>query len=93
MERKRIRDFGIVPGVMKTGPKNKITDVPGVLVGHKTVRNGDNKTGVTVIVPGPGNVFERKFIAAGYVHNGFGVYHQAVRKGPGGGHIRKPGCG
>ena len=72
MERKRIRDFGIVPGVMKTGPKNKITDVPGVLVGHKTVRNGDNKTGVTVIVPGPGNVFERKFIAAGYVHNGFG---------------------
>ena len=33
MERKRIRDFGIVPGVMKTGPKNKITDVPGVLVG------------------------------------------------------------
>ena len=47
--RKRIRDFGIVPGVMKTGPKNKITDVPGVLVGHKTVRNGDNKT-VTVIV-------------------------------------------
>ena len=45
MERKRIRDFGIVPGVMKTGPKNKITDVPGVLVGHKTVRNGDNKTG------------------------------------------------
>ena len=109
---------------MKTGPKNKITDVPGVLVGHKTVRNGDNKTGVTVIVPGPGNVFERKFIAAGYVHNGFGktcglvqveelgtletpialtntlnvglaagVYHQAVRKGPGGGHIRKPGCG
>lgn len=72
MERKRIRDFGIVPGVMKTGPKNRITDVPGVLVGHKTVRNGDNKTGVTVIVPGPGNVFERKFIAAGYVHNGFG---------------------
>ena len=72
MERKRIRDFGIVPGVMKTGPKNRITDVPGVLVGHKTVRNGDNKTGVTVIVPGPGNVFDRKFIAAGYVHNGFG---------------------
>ncbi len=72
MERKRIRDFGIVPGIMKTGPKNKITDVPGVLVGHKTVRNGDNKTGVTVIVPGPGNVFDRKFIAAGYVHNGFG---------------------
>ena len=72
MERKRIRDFGIVPGVMKTGPKNKITDVPGVLVGHKTVRSGDSRTGVTVIVPGPGNVFDRKFIAAGYVHNGFG---------------------
>ena len=72
MERKRIRDFGIVPGVMNTGPKNKITDVPGVLVGHKTVRSGDSRTGVTVIVPGPGNVFDRKFIAAGYVHNGFG---------------------
>ena len=25
-----------------------------------------------MIVPGPGNVFDRKFIAAGYVHNGFG---------------------
>ena len=72
MERKRIRDFGIIPGVMKTGPLNKITDVPGVMVGHKTIRTEDNKTGVTVILPGPGNVFARKLVAAGYVHNGFG---------------------
>lgn len=68
----RIRDYGVTPGVMKTGPYNKITDVPGVLVGHKTIRTEENRTGVTVIVPGPGNIFERKFVAAGYVHNGFG---------------------
>lgn len=72
MERKRIRDYNVDLGTMKTGPLNKISDVPGVLVGHKTIKNEDNRTGVTVILPGPGNIFERKFVAAGYVHNGFG---------------------
>lgn len=72
MERKRIRDYGIVPGRLQTGPKNAITDVPGVRVGHCTVRNETNQTGVTLILPGEDNCFMRKYTAAAYVHNGFG---------------------
>lgn len=72
MRQKRIRDHGIVPGRMEAGEKNKITDVPGVLVGHCTVINDKNHTGVTVIIPREGNCFAQKFVAASYVHNGFG---------------------
>lgn len=72
MEKKRIRDFGIVPGRVKTGKRNTITDVPGVLVGHCTVNMEENHTGVTVIVPGPDNAFAHHYTAAAYVHNGFG---------------------
>ncbi len=72
MNQKRIRDFGIVPGRMRTGKGNKITDVPGVLVGHVTIKNQENHTGVTVILPGTDNAFARKYVAASYVHNGFG---------------------
>ena len=72
MEKKRIRDFGIVPGRVKTGKRNTITDVPGVLVGHCTVNTEENHTGVTVIVPGPDNAFAHHYTAAAYVHNGFG---------------------
>ena len=72
MNQKRIRDFGIVPGRMRTGKGNKITDVPGVLVGHATIKNQENHTGVTVILPGTDNAFARKYVAASYVHNGFG---------------------
>ena len=68
MEKKRIRDFGIVPGRVKTGKRNAITDVPGVLVGHCTVNTEENHTGVTVIVPGPGNAFANHYTAAAYVH-------------------------
>lgn len=55
MERNRIRDFGIVPGRLETGKRNKITDVPGVKVGHCTVKTEENHTGITVIVPGADN--------------------------------------
>ena len=72
MEKKRIRDFGIVPGRVKTGKRNTITDVPGVLVGHCTVNTEENHTGVTVIIPGPDNAFANHYTAAAYVHNGFG---------------------
>ena len=37
MNRKRIADYGIRVGKMERGPLNKITDVPGVRVGHATV--------------------------------------------------------
>lgn len=72
MNQKRIRDYNIVPGVMKPGKRNKITDVPGVLVGHSTIKNEENHTGITVILPGSDNAFANKYTAASYVHNGFG---------------------
>ena len=72
MNQKRIRDYNFLPGVMKPGKRNKITDVPGVLVGHSTIKNEENHTGVTVILPGSDNTFSSKYTAASYVHNGFG---------------------
>lgn len=36
---------------MKKGYRNKITDVKGVRVGHKTIAAGNVQTGVTVILP------------------------------------------
>ena len=61
-------------GDNETGKLNKITDVPGVLVGHKTI-NDDKKdihTGVTVIQPHKGNMFREKVVASSYSFNGFG---------------------
>jgi L-aminopeptidase/D-esterase len=69
----RIRDYGIYPGIFKTGENNAITDVPGVRVGHVTLIEGeDMRTGVTAIVPHDGNIFKKKCPAAVYVGNGFG---------------------
>jgi D-aminopeptidase len=74
-ERVRIRDFGF-PGVIPAGTPgelNAITDVPGVLVGHTTLIRGDSvRTGVTAIVPHPGNVFQQKVSGAVYIGNAFG---------------------
>jgi D-aminopeptidase len=48
----RARDLGITIGKDEPGPRNAITDVDGVLVGHSTLIEGDDiRTGVTVIVP------------------------------------------
>ena len=60
-ERPRARDLGI-PFANPTGPYNAITDVPGVAVGHATIKEGEGKlvpgqgpirTGVTAILPRP----------------------------------------
>jgi D-aminopeptidase len=52
---------------------NIITDVNGVTVGHTTLVKGDSvRTGVTVILPHGGNIFQQKVPAAVYVGNGFG---------------------
>ena len=59
-------------GRLPLGPKNRITDVPGVRVGHATVDKGDCHTGVTVVVPPVRNPFVEKLIAASAVFNGFG---------------------
>jgi len=69
----RVRDLGIqLPG-LPTGRLNSITDVPGVGVGHCTVKQGSSiRTGVTAILPHSGNIFEEKVPAAVEVINGFG---------------------
>lgn len=72
-ERQRARDLGIRIGILPIGPLNAITDVAGVLVGHCTVSEcNDVRTGVTVICPHGGNVFQEKVPAAIVVGNGFG---------------------
>lgn len=72
-ERGRIRSYGIEPGILQPGTWNAITDVEGVKVGHKTLVIGDSvRTGVTVILPHEGNIFQEKVPAAVSVGNGFG---------------------
>ena len=69
----RARDYGITIGVLPTGQHNAITDVDGVHVGHQTVmRDSTIRTGVTIIQPHPGNIFQEKVPAAIFVGNGFG---------------------
>jgi len=64
--------FGYTIGKMKTGKRNRITDVPGVKVGHVTLADHEVQTGVTAIIPGEGSTFRNKFPAAVHVINGFG---------------------
>lgn len=72
-EHGNLRDYGIRIGVLQPGKWNAITDVPGVLVGQKTLVKGDDvRTGVTAILPYAGNIFQDKVPAAVYVGNGFG---------------------
>ncbi|MGE5633020.1 MAG: P1 family peptidase [Caulobacteraceae bacterium] len=72
MKQKKIRDYGIIIGCMPIGRNNSITDVEGVLVGHHTINDGDIKTGVTAVLPHPGNTFREKVVASSHVINGFG---------------------
>ncbi len=72
-QNKRVRDYGIQPGVMTPGFYNAITDVSGVTIGHKTLIIGEQvRTGVTAILPHQGNIFRNKVPAAVYVGNGYG---------------------
>lgn len=71
--RPRARDLGIDIGIYSPGPLNAITDVAGVEVGQVTiVRGEDIRTGVTAILPHPGNMFQDKVAASVYVSNAFG---------------------
>ncbi len=67
-----LRDLGLTVGTLRPGPGNRITDVPGVTVGHATLADGPIQTGVTVIRPHPGDLFREKLPAAVHVFNGFG---------------------
>jgi D-aminopeptidase len=78
--RARARDLGIVIGRYQPGPRNAITDVAGVKVGHVTLVHGEGKltpgkgpvrTGVTVIIPRD-EVWRNKVPAGAFVLNGTG---------------------
>ena len=59
-------------GPLPAGPRNTITDVAGVTVGHCTLDDGAVQTGVTVVRPHPGDPFRERVPAAAAVINGFG---------------------
>ncbi len=59
-------------GRLPHGPGNRITDVPGVRVGHCTVDEGNCHTGVTVVMPPCRNPYVNKLTAASCVFNGYG---------------------
>ena len=65
-------EWGFRVGHLPHGERNKISDVPGVTVGHCTLADGDIQTGVTALLPHPGDVFHDKVLAACHVINGFG---------------------
>ena len=71
-KKKRLRDYEITIGSLQPGPRNAITDVPGVRVGHVTLDDGPVKTGVTAILPHGDNLFREKVLASSHVINGFG---------------------
>ncbi len=77
----RLRGFGVTPGRLPAGALNRITDVPGVLVGHTTLIKGEGalhqgvgpiRTGVTAILPHGGNLYRDKVAAGACSINGFG---------------------
>ncbi len=81
MDRPRLRDLGVQIGILDPGIWNAITDVKGVSVGHVQIWHGDGdlvpgkgpaRTGVTAVIPHPGNLFRQKVPAAIHVVNGFG---------------------
>ena len=59
-------------GNLPHGAGNRITDVPGVRVGHCTVDDGNCHTGVTVVMPPCRNPYVDKLTAASCVFNGYG---------------------
>ena len=66
------KNRGIRVGKLPCGPLDKISDVPGVTVGHCTLSDGEVQTGVTALLPHPGDIFHDKVMAASHVINGFG---------------------
>jgi D-aminopeptidase len=73
---------------MTAGEENSMTDVPGVSVGHVTLIQGSGtltpgrgpiRTGVTVILPREGNLYEEKLRAGVHVQNGAGELTGALQ--------------
>jgi D-aminopeptidase len=70
--RRRLRELGYSVGRFPTGDLNALVDVPGVLVGHRTLDGGENRTGVTAVLPHGDNLYEQKVLGACHVVNGYG---------------------
>ena len=77
----RLRELGISIGLGTPGPRNAITDVQGVRVGHATIIRGDGalevgvgpvRTGVTVVRPRPGPAWQEPAFAGSHRLNGNG---------------------
>lgn len=75
MQRMRLRDLGIAVGTLPAGPLNAITDVAGIRVGHETILADQPRilrTGVTAVLGGDYDYFERGLFAGVHCFNGFG---------------------
>ena len=71
--RERVCELGYAVGRFARGALNAIVDVPGVLVGHRTLVEGDRlRTGVTAILPHGGNLYEEKVLGASHAVNAYG---------------------
>jgi len=71
----RLRDLNITIGDLPPGPHNAITDVSEILVGHSTLNYNEPRvarTGVTVIMPRQGNVYQNQCYGAYHSFNGNG---------------------
>lgn len=60
------------PSTLPTGAHDRISDVPGVRVGHVTLAEGATQTGITAIIPAAGNLFAQPLPCGVAVLNGFG---------------------
>jgi D-aminopeptidase len=81
VSRPRAREAGVWFGELPPGPKNMITDVSGVKVGHCTIIRGSGKlklgegpvrTGVTVVLPHDRNMYREPVKGAFFDINGCG---------------------
>jgi D-aminopeptidase len=90
VSRPRARDTGIWFGDLPTGPKNLITDVTGVKVGHCTIIRGSGplkvgegpvRTGGTAILPHGRNMFKEPVKAAYFDMNGCGGLQGSLQIG------------
>src|SRR5262249_22232484 len=75
MSRPRLRDLGITIGQLPPGPLNAVTDVPGLRVGHCTLIDDTPRvprTGVTMVVPRDGAIWDDHAFAGFYSFNGNG---------------------
>jgi D-aminopeptidase len=75
MNRKRIRELGITIGTLQPGEFNAITDVAGVQIGQATLIYDEPRvarTGVTLILPRAGKVWNDHCFAAYHSFNGCG---------------------